>query len=232
MIHIPSVIRAETGALVTGLLQQRIAAMALEPGQRALDVGSGTGTSTLALADVVGASGEVRGVDYDVTMIIEAERRAVLDGVDAWVSFHQANAAALPWPDGYFDASCSDRVLQHMLDPIRAFEEFVRVTRSAGRIVVIDGDWATLTIDSGDPEIEGRLAYFRETLRPPSLRSGQCLQQLFQQQGMLEVRVDVYPVFEDNADLDWCWQQSRTPLSDAYGRFASANVVMVSGRKP
>ena len=212
--------------------QRNIAAMALQSGQRALDVGSGTGVGTLALADVVGASGEVRGVDYDVTMIVEAERRAALDGVDGWVSFHQANAAALPWPDGYFDASRCDRVLQHMLDPMRAFEELVRVTRSAGRVVVIDGDWATLTIDPGDPQSEGRLAYFQETFRASSPRSGQCLRQLFRQQGMQEVRVDVYPVFEQNADADWCWQQSRTPSSDADGRFASANVVIVSGRKP
>ncbi len=232
MTHIPSGGRAERPSLLEGLRQRSVAAMALQAGQRALDVGSGTGVGTLALADVVGASGLVRGVDYDVTMIIEAERRAVLDGVDAWVSFHQVNAAALPWSDGYFDASRSDRVLQHMLDPTRAFEELVRVTRNGGRVVVIDGDWATLTIDSGDPESDDRLAYFQETLRASSARSGQCLLQLFQQQGMQEVRVDVYPVFEEDADVDWCWQQSRTPLSDADGRFASANVVMVSGRKP
>jgi ubiquinone/menaquinone biosynthesis C-methylase UbiE len=88
--------------------------MALQPGQRALDVGCGTGNSTLALASVVGSNGFVCGVDYDRTMIAEAQRRAVVDGLGTWVTYHQANAAALPWPDGYFDASRGDRVLQHI----------------------------------------------------------------------------------------------------------------------
>ena len=217
---------------LVGLRRRSTDAMALKLGQRALEVGCGTGNGTVALADVVGVNGVVRGVDYDLTMIVEAQRRAEIDGVDAWVTYHQANAAALPWPDGYFNASRSDRVLQRMLDPVRAFNELLRVTLSGGRVVVIDGDWATLTIDSDDLEIDGRLAYFQETLQYPNPLSGQCLHQLFEHYGLLDIEVDVQPVFERNADAAWCWQQSRTLLSELDGRFASANVVLISGRKP
>ncbi len=217
--------------LMAGLRQRSIEAMALVPGQRALDVGCGTGTGTLVLADLVGASGMVCGVDYDAAMIVEAQRRASIDGVDQRVSYHQANAAALPWPDGYFDASRSDRVLQRMLDPERAFTELLRVTRSGGRIVVIDGDWATLSIDSDDANTETRRAYFLTTLKVANPLSGQCLQRLFGHHGLLNIEIDVQPVFERDTDASWCWQQSGTAASDADGRFASANIVIVSGQK-
>lgn len=228
----PRVKRIEPPVPLAGLCQRSIAAMALQAGSRALDVGSGTGTSTLMLADTVGATGLVCGVDYDVTMIIEAERRAIFDGADACVSFHQANAAALPWSDDYFDGSRSDRVLQHMLDPMRAFGELLRVTRTSGRIVVIDGDWATLTLDVDEPANDGRRAYFQDTLRRANPLSGRCLLELFERHGLQDIQIDVIPVFDRTADVDWCWQQSRTPVSERDGRFASANVVMISGRKP
>ena len=217
--------------LMAELKQKSIERMSLRLGQRVLDVGCGTGTSTLALAKIVGVTGVVRGVDYDAAMITEAQRRARLDRVDSWVFYHRANAAALPWPDGSFHASRSDRVLQHMLEPERAFDELVRVTQPGGRVVVIDGDWATLSIDSDDPDIGARRSYFQETLRPTSPLSGQCLHRLFSRHGLLEIQINAQPVFEQGADVSRCWRQSCTSTADADGRFASANVVMVSGRK-
>ena len=231
-MHAEAASRADKNARVASLRQRSVAAMNVERDQRVLDVGSGTGTGTFALAEIVGASGIVRGVDYDISMVIEAQRRAAEHGVDAWVSFHQANAAALPWPDGYFDASRSDCVLQHMLDPIRGFGELVRVTRSGGRVVVVDGDWATLNRNADDAEIEGQRAYFQETFRRATPVSGQCLFQLFERQGMQDVAIDVQPVFDANADVNGCWLQSRTQAAEHDGSFASANVVMICGRKP
>lgn len=216
---------------MAALKQRSVEALALLPGQRVLDVGCGTGTGTLALSDAVGASGKVCGVDYDVAMIAEAQRRASIDGVYHWVSYHQVNAAALPWPDGYFNASRSDRVLQHMLDPERAFGELLRVTQPGGSVVLIEGDWATLSIDADESDMETRRAYFQETLRGANPRSGQCLQRMFERSRLLNIEIDVQPVFECDADANWCWQQSQTRASDADGRFASANIVMVSGRK-
>jgi hypothetical protein len=106
------------------------------------------------------------------------------------------------------------------------------VTRSGGRVVVIDGDWATLTIDPDDPENDGQLVYFQQTLPYANPLSGRCLRQLFAHHGLQDIEIDVQPVFERNADVAWCWQQSRTLLSELEGRFSSANVVLISGRKP
>ena len=118
-----------------------------------------------------------------------------------------------------------------MLEPVRAFDELLRVTRTGGRVVVIDGDWATLNIDSDDPNVEARLAHFQETLRPRNLRSGQCLGGLFKRYGLRDVTLDVRPVFESDANPAWCWQQSLSSTAYEDGRFASANVVIISGSK-
>ena len=216
---------------IADIQRRSIECMSLKPGLCVLDVGCGRGSSTLALAAAVGVAGVVHGVDYDAMMIAESRQRALLEGVDAQVFYHQANAIALPWPDGYFNASRSDRVLQHMLEPVRAFVELLRVTRTGGRVVVIDGDWATLNIDSDDANVEARLPHFQETLKPRNLRSGQCLSGLFKCYGLRDVTLDVRPVFEPDADAAWCWQQSLASAADEDGRYASANVLVISGSK-
>ncbi len=225
---------ARTG-LMTAVRQRSVEVMALLSGDRVLDVGCGTGCGIRALADRVRPGGMVHGVDYDVAMIAEAQRRAGVDGLDRCVSYHQANAAALPWPDAYFDACRSDRVMQHMLAPERAFSELLRVTKPGGRIVVIDGDWATLGIDPDEADAEvdaaGRRAHFLATLHSPNPVTGRCLRGLFVHHGLLDIELCVQPVFDGDSDADWCWQQSRTRESDVAGTFASANIVMVSGRK-
>ena len=112
--------------LIADIQRRSIQNMSLVPGLSVLDVGCGTGAGTLGLAAVLGDFGIVHGVDYDAKMIAEARERVRFAGMDTRVFYYQANAVALPWPDGYFNASRSDRVLQHMLEPERAFDELVR----------------------------------------------------------------------------------------------------------
>src|SRR5712692_6847571 len=79
----------------------------LAPGHRVLDVGCGPATDTISLGRLVGPSGEVVGVDYDAEMIDEANRRAEVAGVGAWVQHRQADAAGLPFASNVFDAARS-----------------------------------------------------------------------------------------------------------------------------
>jgi ubiquinone/menaquinone biosynthesis C-methylase UbiE len=227
-------------SLTPAMRQRSFERMHLKPGQCVLDAGCGTGLDTLALACEVGAGGVVHGVDYDAAMIARAWQHTHVRTAPAGANFHHANATALPWPDDYFDASRSDRILQQMLDAERGFEEQLRVTRPGGRVVVISGDWSTLLIDSDDPDIEGRRAYFMATLLPDNAMSGQCLQRLFSDKGLLDIVTDVMPLFRvtvaatgrvSDTEANACWQQSCTANAAFQGHFASANVVIVSGRK-
>ena len=132
--------------------------MQLRPGQKVLDVGCGPGTDTVALGQIVGSSGTVSGLDHDAAMVAEADRRARDSGVSAWVKHRLGEASALPWEANEFDASRSERLLEHLLRPEDALVEMVRVTKPGGRVVVLDTDWGSLSTDAEEPDIERRLA--------------------------------------------------------------------------
>lgn len=69
--------------------------------ERVLDLGCGTGETTLFLAREFPSAG-IRGVDISTEMIRRASRKVGLDP-SARVSYRVADAASLPWPDGSFD---------------------------------------------------------------------------------------------------------------------------------
>ena len=237
--------------------QQSFEAMALKVGQRVLDLGCGPGIDTVELGRMVGESGETHGVDYDEAMIKAADAHAISCKVNAWVSHHHANATALPWATDFFDASRSEAMFQHLLDPERAFAEMLRVTKPGGALVVIDTDWATLSIDVDEVELERRLVQFHAAQMMSNPYSGRLLNRMFHRHGLVDIELGVQPIFTtDVADarqilrldaiaheafaegvLDaeerWRWQASLSRAAvTASGFFASVNAVMVSGHKP
>lgn len=80
-----------------------IEALAPHAGETIVDVAVGPGRSTLALAEQVGALGRVEAVDLSPGMLAIARRRVAEAGL-ANVTFHEASADQLPFPDGIADA--------------------------------------------------------------------------------------------------------------------------------
>jgi SAM-dependent methyltransferase len=138
--------------------QESYALLALGPGMSVLDVGCGAGDDVRALAGIVGPTGKAVGLDLSSTMVEQARARAR----DLPVKFVQGSVYELPFPDDTFDASRSDRVFQHLDEPLQALQEMVRVTKPRGRINVVDPDWVRDAYEAGDATLEEAEAWERE----------------------------------------------------------------------
>ncbi len=102
----------------------------------ALDAGCGTGFLAFELA----ARGHhVTGVDFTPAMLTEARRKAAARGVS--IGFEEADAELLPFTAGSFDLAISRHVLWTLQHPEAAIDEWIRVLRPGGRLVVVDGQF-------------------------------------------------------------------------------------------
>jgi ubiquinone/menaquinone biosynthesis C-methylase UbiE len=143
--------------------------LGLRAGERLLDVGCGLGEAGLALAEDLGAEGELVGVDASEQMLAVARRSA--QSARCRVRFTVGDAASLDEPRDSFDAARCERTLQWLADPAGAVAELARVVRPGGRISLIDTDWSTFTIDVGDDGLAGmvRDAMRTERNRPSNV---------------------------------------------------------------
>lgn len=231
-------------------------AMHLMPGQCVLDVGCGPATDTIALAHVVGPTGQVVGVDADLTMLAEADRRSAAAGVHNRVIHVHADATCLPFQAETFDACRSERLLQYVCEPERVLAEMVRVTKADGWVVALDMDWGTLSIDSPEADIERRLARVCGEGIVANGYAGRTLYRLFREQQLHDIRVIPLALALTDCELarqlgkfdDVEAEALRTGAislgelalwlnglleAEATGTFfASVTLMLVSGRKP
>jgi len=99
----------------------------------ALDIGCGTGFLSFELA----ARGHrVTGVDFAPAMLAEARRKATAGR--ASIRFEEADAEQLPFPAAGFDLVISRHLLWTLPHPEAAIDEWIRVLRRGGRLVVVD----------------------------------------------------------------------------------------------
>jgi demethylmenaquinone methyltransferase/2-methoxy-6-polyprenyl-1,4-benzoquinol methylase len=107
----------------------------LRPGERALDVATGTGDLALELARRVGREGEVIGSDFSEGMLERARRKGA--GAPN-VRFEPGNALALPYADGEFAAATVGFGARNFSDLEQGLREMARVVRPGGRVVVLE----------------------------------------------------------------------------------------------
>jgi demethylmenaquinone methyltransferase/2-methoxy-6-polyprenyl-1,4-benzoquinol methylase len=106
------------------------------PGERILDVATGSGDLARTLARRVGPGGEVWLTDINRSMLERGRDRTLDEGVIAPAV--QCDAERLPFRDGCFDCVTVAFGLRNMTHKDRALAEMARVLKAGGRLVVLE----------------------------------------------------------------------------------------------
>jgi len=116
------------------MLYEVVSACGVNASSLVLDVGSGRGNHSCALAQRFGCT--VVGLDVAQFHVEQGRARAVQEGVSDLVSFVQGDIAALPFADATFDLLWSRDMLMHVPALPRALAECARVLKPAGSTLV------------------------------------------------------------------------------------------------
>jgi ubiquinone/menaquinone biosynthesis C-methylase UbiE len=115
----------------------RKAARVNVPGKRVLDIGTGSGLLAVELARAR-PDWLICGIDVSEEMLKLARQNTTGAGLPDRIDFHQASAAALPFPDGSFALVTSSASFHLWEDPFKVFKEIARVTAPGGCCLVWD----------------------------------------------------------------------------------------------
>jgi len=164
--------QARLDAMLSAFGDATIEAAAPARGEHVLDVGCGSGTSSLALAARVGAEGRVLGVDISEPLISRARARTP-QATPAL--FQVADAGSVALTEGAFDILFSRFGVMFFDDPTGAFAHMRRVLRPGGRLAFVcwrgadENDWVRLPMGAIkeivppvarlDPEAPGPFAF-------------------------------------------------------------------------
>jgi ubiquinone/menaquinone biosynthesis C-methylase UbiE len=182
-----------------------VAAAGVAPGDRVLDVSTGTGEAALVALPAAGAAGMVVGVDIAPAMLTSARARL------NYPHFHAvaADGQRLPFGDASFDALVCQLGLQFFPDPARGLTEFRRVLRRgarAGICVIATPDkapiWGLLAT-----ALSRRLPAQRAVLHLSfSLADQELLQALIAGAGFRDITIERVERGDEVAGLDAYWE--------------------------
>ena len=135
----------------------------LHPGLTLLDVGSGPGTITADIANLL-APGRVTALEHTDEVLAmtraEVERRGLTN-----VEFVVGDVHALDMADDTFDVVHAHQVLQHVTDPVAALREMRRVCKPGGIVAARDGDYAGFVWAPAIPELDEWMALYQRLAR-------------------------------------------------------------------
>ena len=183
--------------------------MEIEADSQVLDVGCGPAIDTIALSEYIGDEGRIVGVDNDPEMIKKADAQLTESKVTKNVKHIQADVLSLPFGESEFDRVHAERLFQVLPKSAAptVLTEINRVLRTGGRLVVVDTDWGSVSVNFSGITLERRLMSFFATQMRSNGFAGRELLQLFHDNGYTNLVVEVYPyvlrTFSETPFDDW-----------------------------
>lgn len=108
------------------------------PGMKVLDLAGGTGDLTAKFSHLVGDKGQVILADINDSMLKVGRSKLRDKGIVGNVSYVQANAEALPFPDNHFDIITIAFGLRNVTDKDAALRSMQRVLKPGGKLLVLE----------------------------------------------------------------------------------------------
>ena len=143
-----------------GATDALLRAAQLAPGMQVLDLASGSGEPALTLARLTGPGGHVTATDLVPAMLAIAEEQAQRLGLTN-MTFQQADAEALPFPDSVFDVVTCRFGIIYCPDAGKALREIHRVLRPGGRAALVA--WGS----PDQPFFSTTVGVFARYIQPP-----------------------------------------------------------------
>ncbi|MBI3964250.1 MAG: methyltransferase domain-containing protein [Chloroflexi bacterium] len=170
----------------------------INPDDRALDVGCGSGVVTRELARRALPRGSVVGLDPSPHFLEIARELAKATDLPDGLEFRLGDARALPLAEGEFDVTLAATVLTHLPDGERVVPELVRVTRPGGRVGIFDRDLDSFIVAHPDRELTRRIVLsFADHGAANGLLSRR-FPGLLREAGMVDVRVRGFTSLEQD----------------------------------
>jgi demethylmenaquinone methyltransferase/2-methoxy-6-polyprenyl-1,4-benzoquinol methylase len=121
-------------------------------GYKVLDIAGGTGDLTKQFSQKVGPTGHVTLADINDSMLNVGRDRLTDQGISGNVSYVQANAECLPFPDNSFDIITIAFGLRNVTDKDAALRSMHRILKPGGRVFVLEfskpADWLSPIYDT------------------------------------------------------------------------------------
>lgn len=153
--------QARIDRLMSNVTEAALAAAAPKPGESVVDVGCGTGTTTLRIAEAVGPSGQVLGVDISEQQLALARQRVAAAGVTQ-VQLVLDDAATHAFGPNSFDLCFTRFGVMFFADPVAAFRNIRSAMKPSGRLLL-----AVFRSGSENPWTTASVVAIRHLVPPP-----------------------------------------------------------------
>lgn len=205
----------------------RLLELGVKPGMRVLDVGCGNGEFTRLAAEVLGANGQLIGIDQNSGALSQAK------GVESLlpIQYLEADIAALPFDKASFDAIIGRRVLMYQKNPLEILAYLRQFLKPGGILLFQESDAESMRLKN---EQFTQLNQAQEMVWETVAREGGHIHigsQLYGMMAKLDLQVEhlisenVLQTKETGTDLGWLLDVMRGRISQHFdmGQLDTAN---------